>query len=120
MSRRGWGAAAFLGLLAGGTLAFGQLSWTFAFFNAVTENQDNVLVGGWVPEPSGTNSAPLTSDPYSEAMLSWTAAANPPVTGQTLQYADGGSGASASCPPAGSASYGALSACRRLQRLGHR
>ena len=98
-----------LGLLAGGALAFGQLSGTFAVFNAASENQGNLLVGGWVPEPSGTNSAPPTSDPYSAAMLSWTPGANPPVTSQTLQYADGGSGSNASCPSAGSASYGAFS-----------
>lgn len=102
-------AAALLLLVAGGTLAFGQVTGTFAIFNAVVENPGNVLVGGWVPKPSGTSSAASTSSPYSTATLNWTAGANPPVTSQTLQYADGGAGASASCPTAGSGSYGAFS-----------
>lgn len=112
MSRkaRTWAAAAALLLLiAGGTLAFGQITGTFAIFNAVVENPGNVLVGGWVPMPSGTSSAVASSSPYATATLNWTAAANPPVTSQTLQYADGGAGASASCPSAGSGSYGSFS-----------
>jgi len=102
-------AAALVLLAAGSTLAFGQVTGTFAVFNAVSENQNNVLDGGWVPKPSGTSSAAATTSPYSTANLSWTPGANPPVTSQTLMYHDGGSGASASCPAAGSASYTAFS-----------
>jgi len=91
-------AAALVLLAAGSTLAFGQVTGTFAVFNAVSENQNNVLDGGWVPKPSGTSSAAATTSPYSTANLSWTPGANPPVTSQTLMYHDGGSGASASCP----------------------
>ncbi len=112
MSRkaRSWAAvAALLLLVAGGALAFGKVTGTFAIFNAVNENQNNVLVGGWVPKPSGTGSSAATTSPYSTANLSWTAGASPPVTSQTLKYHDGGSGASASCPAAGSASYTAFS-----------
>ena len=112
MNRRArtWAAAAaLLLLLAGGTLAFGQVTGTFAIFNAVVENPGNILTGGWVPKPSGTSSSPSTSGSYSTATLNWTAGANPPVTSQTLQYANGGSGGSASCPSAGSGSYGSFS-----------
>jgi hypothetical protein len=107
---RTWAAAAALLLLvAGSTLAFGQVTGTFAVFNAVNENPNNVLVGGWVPKPSGTGSSAATTSPYSTANLSWTHGASPPLTSQTLQYHDGGSGASPSCPAAGSASYTAFS-----------
>lgn len=112
MSRkaRTWAAAAALLLLvAGATLAFGQVTGTFAVFNAVNENPNNVLVGGWVPKPSATGASAATTSPYSTARLTWTPGANPPVTGQNLMYHDGGSGASASCPAAGSASYTAFS-----------
>jgi hypothetical protein len=89
--------AALVLLVAGGALTFGQVSGTFAIFNAEVENQSNVLAGGWVPAPSGTASAVPTSSPYQQVALTWTAGANPPVTGQNILYADGGSGASASC-----------------------
>lgn len=112
MSRgaRRWAAAAALLLTAGGALAFGQVTGTFAVFNAVSENQNNVLVGGWVPEPSGTGSA-VGSSPYTTASLSWTpgAGTNPPESGQTLKYHDGGSGASASCPSPGDPTYSSVS-----------
>jgi hypothetical protein len=89
--------AALVLLVAGGALTFGQASGTFAIFNAEVENQSNVLAGGWVPAPTGTASAVPTSSPYQQVALTWTAGANPPVTGQNILYADGGSGASASC-----------------------
>ena len=90
-------AAALVLLVAGGALTYGQVSGTFAIFNAEVENQSNVLAGGWVPAPSATASAVPTSSPYQQVALTWTAGANPPVTGQTILYADGGTGASASC-----------------------
>jgi hypothetical protein len=96
-------AAALLALAAGGILAFGQFSGTFAIFTAENENQNNTFVAGWIPPPSGTASALPTATPYGKLSLTWTSgasAASPspnPVTGQTLLYADGGSGASASC-----------------------
>lgn len=114
MSRkaRSWAAAAALLLLvAGGTLAFGQVTGTFAVFNAVNENPNNVLVGGWVPKPSVTGSA-VGASPYSTATLTWTpgSSTNPPESGQTLQYANGGSGATASCGSYGPFSTPALGA----------
>lgn len=112
MSRkaRTWAAAvALLLLVAGSALAFGQVSGTFAIFNAEVENQNNVLVGGWVPQPTPTGSSLVNSSPYNQVTLTWTAGAAPPVTGQTIKYADGGSSGSASCPAADSGSYGAFS-----------
>jgi hypothetical protein len=107
VSRKARTRAAFAALVllaAGGALSFGQVTGTFAIFNAEVENQSNVLAGGWVPAPSATASAVPTSSPYQQVALTWTAGANPPVTGQNILYADGGSGASASC-----GSYGSFS-----------
>jgi hypothetical protein len=95
--------AAIVLLVAGGALAFGQLSGTFAIFTAETENQNAVVQGSWIPAPSGTSSAVPVAAPYAALSLAWTSgnsagAPSPnPVTGQTILYADGGSGASASC-----------------------
>lgn len=95
--------AALLALVAGGILAFGQISGTFAIFSAETEDQSNVAQGSWIPAPGGTSSAVPTASPYGTIGLSWTSGASAaapspnPVTGQTLMYADGGSGSSASC-----------------------
>jgi hypothetical protein len=47
-ARKWAAAAALLALVAGGALAFGQLSGTFAIFTAETENPNAVLNGGWV------------------------------------------------------------------------
>jgi hypothetical protein len=102
-----WAAAASLALIAGGALAYGQLSGTFAIFTAETENQNAVFQGSWIPAPSATSSSYNTS-PYTTVHLAWTSgasAASPspnPVTGQTVQYANGGTGTSASCPAIGS------------------
>ena len=99
---RTWAAAALLALVAGGALAFGQLSGTFAIFTADTENQNSALEGSWIPAPSGL-SASIGGSGNSQAVLNWTSGASAgspspnPVTGQTLLYADGGSGSSASC-----------------------
>ncbi|HEY2543532.1 MAG TPA: hypothetical protein VGH92_10830 [Gaiellaceae bacterium] len=107
---RNWAAAAaLLLLLAGGTLAFGQVTGTFAIFNAEAKNPNNVLDGGWVPQPTPTSTALVNSGTYSQMTLNWTAGAAPPVTGQTIKYASGGTGASSSCPAAGSGSYSAFS-----------
>jgi hypothetical protein len=95
-------AAALVALIAGGTLAFGQFSGTFAIFTSETENQNAVFKGSWIPAPSGATSS-LDGTPYSQEHLAWTSghsAATPspnPVTGQTILYADGGDGTSASC-----------------------
>lgn len=95
-------AGALLLLLVGGILAFGQLSGTFAIFNAETDNPGSTFSGGWIPAPSGLSSG-VGGASNDQAQLSWTSgasAAQPspnPVTGQELQIADGGSGASASC-----------------------
>jgi hypothetical protein len=103
---RNWAAAAAsIALLAGGALAYGQISGTFAIFTAETENPNSVFKGSWIPAPSGTTSSLLNATPWSQEHLVWTSGnstampggATNPVTGQTILYADGGSGASASC-----------------------
>ena len=98
-------AAAVAALLIGGTLAFGQFSGTFAIFTAETENPNTAAKGSWIPAPSATTSSLLNATPWSQEHLAWTSGnstlmpggATNPVTGQTFLYADGGSGASASC-----------------------
>lgn len=103
---RKWAAAAALVmLLAGVTLAFGQVTGTFAVFTADTENPNAVAAGGWIPTPTNAASS-LSGSPWSTEHLTWTTASgvNPPnpnrVTGTTVLYADGGAGSnsSASCP----------------------
>lgn len=96
-------AAALLALAAGGILAFGQMSGTFAIFSAETENQNAVAQGSWIPGPTA-GSISIGGTGNSQAVMNWTAggfAAAPspnPVSGQKILFADGGSGASASCP----------------------
>ena len=108
-ARRWAAAAALLLLVAGGALAYGQVSGTFAIFTAETENQNVKANGSWIPPASGTSSA-ANGSPYSTIHLAWTsghsaAAPSPnPVTGQTIYYADGGAGTTASC-----GSYGSFS-----------
>jgi hypothetical protein len=94
--------AATLFLVAGGVLAFGQVSGTFAIFTADAENPGNLAAGGWVPPPTGLSDV-VTGGNNNKVELDWTSGSqasqpNPnPVTGQELDIADGGSGASASC-----------------------
>jgi hypothetical protein len=101
-ARRWAAAAALILLLAGAALAFGQVTGTFAIFSAETENQNAVFNGSWIPAPSAATSS-LNGTPWATEHLAWTSgnsAASPspnPVTGQTIYYADGGAGASASC-----------------------
>jgi hypothetical protein len=102
-ARRVVAGLALLVLLAGGSLAFGQVSGTFAIFTAETENPNAVEQGGWIPAPSSPASS-LDGSPYSQENLTWVSGSSTtmpsganPVTGQTIMYADGGSGASASC-----------------------
>jgi hypothetical protein len=89
-------------LLVGAALAAGQVTGTFAIFNADTESPNATAAGGWIPAPSGLSSS-VGGGSNDQAQLGWTSghsAALPspnPVTGQQLQVADGGSGASASC-----------------------
>jgi hypothetical protein len=101
---RTWAAAvALIALIAGGTLAYGQVSGTFAIFNAETQNPNSQVQGSWIPAPSGANSG-YGGSPFITETLSWTSgnsAASPspnPVTGQPLMYANGGTGTSATCP----------------------
>lgn len=104
-ARRRAAAASLVALIAGGALAFGQFSGTFAIFTAETENPSSTFKGSWIPAPSGTSSALPTATPWSQLSLSWTSGnstampggATNPVTAQAILYADGGSGASASC-----------------------
>jgi len=111
-ARKRAAAVALVALIAGGALAYGQVSGTFAIFNAETENPNSAALGSWIPPPTLTSTA-LNGSPYATEHLVWVsgnstvmpgAAANP-VTGQALLYADGGSAAAAVCPAAGSGSY---------------
>jgi hypothetical protein len=103
---RKWAAAAALVLLLfGATLAFGQVTGTFAIFTADAENPNTLAAGGWIPTPTNAVSS-NSATPWSTEHLTWTTASgvNPPnpnrVTGTTVLYADGGAGSngSASCP----------------------
>lgn len=95
--------AALVLLVAGGALTYGQVTGTLAIFTAETENPNTAALGSWIPAPSAATSSLTGSTPWSQEHLAWTSgnsAASPspnPVTGQTILYADGGSGASASC-----------------------
>lgn len=111
-ARKRAAAIALVALIAGGALAYGQVSGTFAIFIAETENPNSAALGSWIPPPTLTSTA-LNGSPYATEHLVWVsgnstvmpgAAANP-VTGQALLYADGGSAAAAVCPAAGSGSY---------------
>lgn len=111
MSRkaRTWAAAvAFLALVAGGALAYGQVSGTFAVFSAETENPNAVFQGSWIPQIQ-TPTSTLNGSPYSSTHLTWSLGTIPssgnPIAGYTLEYADGGSTGSASCGSYGSFSY---------------
>jgi len=107
-ARRWAAAAALILLVAGGALAFGQASGTFAIFTAETENPNAVFQGSWIPPIASTTSSLVTSGSFNQAQLSWTLGAIPssgnPITGYSLEYAPGGSGGSASC-----GTYGAFS-----------
>ncbi len=89
-------------LVFGYSLATGGVPGVGAIFTADVENQGAAAAGGWIPAPSGL-SIDVGGSANDQAALTWTSgasAASPspnPVTGQTLMYADGGSGASASC-----------------------
>jgi hypothetical protein len=101
-SRRLAAVSAGVVLLAAYSASTGGIPWVGAIFTADTGNQNAVASGGWIPAPSGTASA-VGGATNQQLSLSWTSgksAASPspnPVTGQTLEFADGGSGASASC-----------------------
>jgi hypothetical protein len=99
---------ALLALVAGGLLAFGQFSGTFAIFSAETANQAAVAQGSWIPPIQSQTSSLVSSGSNNQVQLSWSLGAIPPsgnpITGYSLEYADGGSGGSASC-----GSYGSFS-----------
>jgi hypothetical protein len=87
----------------GYALATGGVPGVGAIFTADTENPGSAAAGGWIPLPSNAASS-LDGSPYSEVHLGWTSghsatmpSGSNPVTGQTIMYADGGSGSSASC-----------------------
>jgi hypothetical protein len=100
-ARRWAAAAALLLLVAGGTLAYGQASGTFALFTAETKNPNAVFQGSWIPPIQSQTSALVNSGSYSQVQLSWSLGTIPPsgnpVTGYSLEYAPGGTGGSASC-----------------------
>lgn len=103
-ARRWAAAAAFILLVAGGVLAYGQVSGTFAVFSADTGNMNGTFQGSWIPGASSATSADATAATYSTVHLTWVsgataAAPSPnPVTGQAISYANGGAGTTASCP----------------------
>jgi hypothetical protein len=107
-ARRWAAAAALLLLVAGGALAFGQASGTFAIFTAETKNPNAVFQGSWIPPIASTTSSLVTSGSFNQVQLSWTPGAIPssgnPITGYSLEYADGLSGASANCQSYGPSS----------------
>lgn len=112
-ARRWAAAAALLLLIAGGALAFGQASGTFAIFSAETENPNAVFQGSWIPPIASTTSALVASGSFNQVQLSWTLGAIPssgnPITGYAVEYADGLSGASANCQAYGPSSTPASS-----------
>ena len=105
-ARRWVATAALLLLVAGGALAYGQTSGTFAIFTAETENPNAVFQGSWIPPIASATSSLVTSGSYNQAQLSWTLGTIPPsgnpITGYSIEYAPGGSGGSASCGTYGS------------------
>lgn len=100
--RRTAGVLAAIALLGGLVLAVGTVTGTLAVFSADAGNMNGVVAGGWIPAPSGLSDS-VTGAMNDQLQLSWTSgasAAQPspnPVSGQQLQIADGGSGATASC-----------------------
>jgi hypothetical protein len=107
-ARKWVAAAAVLLLVAGGALAYGQTSGTFAIFTAETENPNAVFQGSWIPPIQSPTSALVTSGSFNQVQLSWSLGAIPPsgtpITGYSLEYSPGGSSGSASC-----AAYGPIS-----------
>lgn len=112
-ARRWVAAAALLLLVAGGALAYGQMSGTFAIFTAETENPNGVFQGSWIPPIASATSSLVTSGSFNQVQLSWTLGTIPssgnPITGYSVEYAPGGSGGSASCGTYGSFSTPASS-----------
>ena len=112
-ARRWVAAAALLLLVAGGALAYGQMSGTFAIFTAETENPNAVFQGSWIPPIASATSSLVTSGSFNQVQLSWTLGTIPssgnPITGYSVEYAPGGSGGSASCGTYGSFSTPASS-----------
>ncbi|MGH2936432.1 MAG: hypothetical protein ACRDL2_18230 [Gaiellaceae bacterium] len=90
-------------LALGYALATGGVPGVGAIFTAETGNPNAAAQGGWIPAPSNPASS-LDGSPYSQVHLAWVSghsttmpSGSNPVTGQTIKYADGGSGGSASC-----------------------
>lgn len=103
MMRRRAAVAAAIVLALGYALATGGVPGVGAIFTADTENPSSASRGGWIPAASGASSS-LDGSPYSQEHLGWVSghsatmpSGSNPVTGQTILYADGGSGSSASC-----------------------
>jgi hypothetical protein len=113
-ARRWVASAALLLLVAGGALAYGQTSGTFAIFTAETENPNAVFQGSWIPPIASTTSSLVNSGSYNQVQLSWTLGTIPPsgnpITGYSVEYAPGASGGSASCGAYGTFSTPAASA----------
>jgi len=96
-------AAAAVALAIGLLFATGTIQGVFASFSAETENPGSAFAGGWIPAPIPTSTS-IGGAANSTTTLNWTsgynATAGTPgnhISGQQLQVADGGTGASASC-----------------------
>ena len=94
---------AAVALAIGLLFATGTIQGVFASFSAETENPGSAFAGGWIPAPTPTSTS-IGGAANSTVTLNWTsgysAVAGSPgnhISGQQLQRADGGSGASASC-----------------------
>jgi hypothetical protein len=100
-ARRWVATTAVLLLVAGGALAYGQTSGTFAIFTAETENPNAVFQGSWIPPIQSPTSALVTSGSFDQVQLSWSLGTLPPsgnpITGYSLEYAPGGLSGAASC-----------------------
>jgi hypothetical protein len=90
-ARKRAAAVAFLALVAGGILAFGQTSGSFAIFNGDTESPNAAAQGSWVVGPSAF-SAPVASG--NGEYFTWTVG-NHGVNAQEVYFAD--QGATANC-----------------------
>ncbi|MGH2934770.1 MAG: hypothetical protein ACRDL2_09720, partial [Gaiellaceae bacterium] len=82
--RRIWAVVALLALVAGASLAYGQVTGTFAIFTAETKNADAQALGGSVDQAT---SPQLAVAGYG-ASLTWQAGATG-VASEEIDAADG-------------------------------
>lgn len=90
-ARKRAAAVALLALIAGGLLAFGHTTGSFAIFNADTESPNATFQGSWVVAPSSFN-VPVASG--NGEYFTWTVG-NHGVAAQEVYFAD--QGATSNC-----------------------